>query len=808
MKISLELRNPLLFLVVLISFFNTSLGQYKLTGQVLDSLSSEPLPFATVIFDAKNQQGVTADIQGNFFIRSKAPISQLKVSYIGYQDRFIKPLASASHAIILLSRSGLQLDEVLILGDKNPIETLMRKVIKNRRLNDPERTGAFFYRSYNKIKCDIYISNEGLKQRDSSLFEMTALAEEASVLIMESVSERKFIFPNHDEETIIATKVSGFKNPIFASLARDFQPFSFYKEIIPILEKNYVNPIADGSLRRYDYIPQDTIYEHLDTVYIVFFRPKKGKNFDGLTGLLYINTRNFALQNVIVKAANPGLLSMEIEQKYIWVNEEQWFPSQLNFELLVKDYPEKDVGIKIQGQSFIQDIDLHPTHVARDFAIENVRMSDSAGMKDEQYWQGARIDSLSQKEKKTYLMLDSLGDELNFDKLLSQIGKLQEGKLGLKYVDLLVNHLYSFNEYEGHRVGLGLSTNETLSKSLTADGYVGYGFRDKGLKYGGSLQIMLSKQQDLKFSVTYLQDVSEPGQSMFEKDRGLINPRSYQTSQMDGLTLRQTELQFRGLRYGKFRIRGLNFTRNPLYAYRWIRANGESLSGPFSQTELQLRMRYAFRERIVESLGQKVSMGSKYPIWEVSYTEGLPSVLSSTFAYRKIETQLSYRFKTKGFGTTRLLLRAGMAAGELPANLLFYGAGNHSPSAFIYQENYFQTMNIYEFLSDQYAHVFIYQDFGSLLFKRPRFKPQVSLVHAMGIGNLAQPDMHEEISFQTMEKGFFESGLIISQLLRLNYLNIGYLGLGIGGFYRYGPYQHTDTWQNFAFKVNVSFSTE
>jgi hypothetical protein len=798
----------MLLLIALVSFFNSSLAQYTLSGRVLDSLSHEPLSFATIIFDEKNQQGVTADIQGDFQIRSTKPISQLKIKYIGYKDHLVEVSDSSSHVTILLSSGGLQLDEVLILGDQNPVETLMQQVIKNRKRNDPERTGAFFYRSYNKINYDLYLDQEALRQQDSSMQGMEAIAERTGILIMESVSERKFIFPNHDEETITATKVSGFNNPQFASLARDFQPFSFYKEIIPILDKNYINPIASGSLRRYDYIAQDTLYQPQDTVYIVLFRPKQGKNFDALTGLLYINTKNFALQNVIAKPANPGLLSMEIEQKYVWVNEEQWFPSQLNFKLFVKDYAQKNGGMQVQGQSFIKDINLQPSLRARDFSIENISMLDSAGLKDELYWHQARIDSLTQKEKNTYQFIDSLGEEIHLDQWVSQLGKLQEKKLGLKYADVMVDKLYSFNEHEGHRIGLGLSTNEIVSKHLTLGGYVGYGFRDKAVKYGGSLEVEISKPHDLVISVQYLQDVSEPGQSIFEKDRGLTNPRSYQTSRMDGVVLRQADLAFRALRYGQFRLRGLNINRTPLYDYRWLGSNTDYREGAFSQTELQVKMRYAFRERLVESLGQRVSMGSKYPVWEVSYTEGLSDLLESTFSYRKIETQLSYQFKTKSWGNTRFILRAGMAQGELPASLLFYGAGNQNDSAFLYAEDYFQTMTLYEFLSDQYGHLFIYQDFGSRLFKLPRFKPQISLVHAMGIGNLAQPEVHEGISFQTMEKGFFESGIVIRQLLRINYFNLGYMGLGIGGFYRYGPYQHTELRQNLAFKVNLSFSTD
>ena len=39
-----------------------------------------------------------------------------------------------------------------------------------------------------------------------------------------------------------------------------------------------------------------------------------------------------------------------------------------------------------------------------------------------------------------------------------------------------------------------------------------------------------------------------------------------------------------------------------------------------------------------------------------------------------------------------------------------------------------------------------------------------------------------------------------------NLINIGIVKLGLGAFYRYGPYSHESTWDNFVFKVGLEFS--
>ena len=170
-------------------------------------------------------------------------------------------------------------------------------------------------------------------------------------MIMESTTERRFILPDLDEETVTGTKVSGFNRPSFVSLATDLQPFSFYGDNIKLFDINYLNPVSRRSPENYRFTIVDTLFQDNDTTFIISFTPHKGKKFDGLTGVLYINTKKYAIQNVIANPFEKGLIGLKIQQQYILQDGKHWFPQQLNYVLTLTDYPAQGVGIvaKFQG---------------------------------------------------------------------------------------------------------------------------------------------------------------------------------------------------------------------------------------------------------------------------------------------------------------------------------------------------------------------------------------------------------------------------------------------------------------------------
>lgn len=121
--------------------------------------------------------------------------------------------------------------------------------------------------------------------------------------------------------------------------------------------------------------------------------------------------------------------------------------------------------------------------------------------------------------------------------------------------------------------------------------------------------------------------------------------------------------------------------------------------------------------------------------------------------------------------------------------------------------NYFQSMGVYEFTADRYAYLFVTHHFGRIVGTKPKhFRPELSVTQNMGVGNLRNNPAHEDIALQSLKKGFFESGMTLSNVLRFKYLNVAYIGLGIGAFYRYGKYSLPSAADNLVLKFAFNFS--
>jgi hypothetical protein len=107
----------LVTITALVSFYSNA--QNVLTGQVLDSLTKKPVPFANVFF-ANTTIGVVTDTSGFFSIRNFASGKyDLTVSFVGY-NTYQKSVAFAeSHFIfkIYLTQQVTQLSEVVVRAD-------------------------------------------------------------------------------------------------------------------------------------------------------------------------------------------------------------------------------------------------------------------------------------------------------------------------------------------------------------------------------------------------------------------------------------------------------------------------------------------------------------------------------------------------------------------------------------------------------------------------------------------------------------------------------------------------------------------
>jgi hypothetical protein len=806
------LRSHLTFFLLTV-FFPLS-AQYFVEGKVIDADKKEPLAFVNIAIEGK-QTGASTDIDGKFRVSSETSFSELVFSYVGYELLEFPVWKNEKNVVIRLQKKSYDLGEIEVMPGENPAHRIIKLASKNRDKNNPDKIASYVCNTYSKTYWDlVYNTDEVSTKSDSSKVDslksnLKIFSENSHLLMMESVTERKFLYPENLKETVTGTKVSGFKHPSFSTSATDLQPFSFYDDHFKILGKDYLNPITGGSTNKYFFILEDTLFQGNDSVFVISFRPMKGKNITGLEGVLYINSNGYAIQNVIAEPFDKGLIDLKIQQQYSLIDGKQWFPQQLNFELHYKKYPTKYVGMKLTGKSYIKNVKLGVPLKKRDFDEKTIVMAPDATGKADEYWESQRVDTLDAREKKTYRVIDSLGKKQGFDRTLKIFEALVTLQIPISVVSIDLTKIIAINDYEIIRGGIGLRTNDRLSRWFNVGGYVGYGYKDSTMKYGFDAKVYLRKSsRDLYFKALYSDDLAEPGRTQYFYTKYNFN-RSSMTYRMDHIRQKEISFNFRAFKYLTANIAYNESFRIPKYDYIFLpdKDDPTETSIGFRSSEFRLKGRYAYKEKMIQSFGQMLSDGTKYPVVYFACTKGLKNFNSfGNYDYSKVSLGIEKTFLIKNLGKTKLLLEGGYLEGNVPYSYMFNGNGSNNKGSYLYVDNTFQTMGLYEFVSDRYVNLFFSHDFGSLLFKRPKFQPQPVIFTNVGFGSLSRPLWQSTNESKTMEKGYYESGLLLNNLIRINYYNLVYLGLGGGAFIRYGTYSQPQMEENLTYKFSLVMS--
>jgi hypothetical protein len=643
--------------------------------------------------------------------------------------------------------------------------------------------------------------------------DMKQLLEKQYLFMMETISSRKFLSPEKNKEEIIASKVSGISHPSFVILARQFQSFSFYDNFITIANRQFLNPIATGSTDKYFFLIKDTLYtESLDTVFIISFRPYRGRNFDGMEGVLYINSNGYAVQNVLAEAYDQkdAFLKVSIQQQYDLVDGKRWFPVLLNSHVDFNGVPAgnqfKPMRIVGTGKSYIVNINFDPKFEKGEFSDVQVEVKPDAHKQPAGIWNAYRTDSLNSREKETYRVIDSIGKAEHLDRTIASLETVLTGYLPGRYFALDLRRFIDYNTYEGFRFGVGGHTTSQASKWLTLGGYAAYSLRDKALKYSGSLTFNLIPEKELGLSFIYRDDVRESGGIRFNETWNIFSSafiRDYMVEVMDVTREAELSLSWKSFKFlsGQLYASNGEYTPTNGYGYSLNESNPRLMLTTYYITEAGVRLRYAFDETFMKTpRGNKFSMGTKYPVAYLNIARG-GNFLNGDFTYWRTEMKVTRVFKTKSLGDTRLAVTGGLVTGNVPYSRLYAGQGSYKTFT-LESEHSFGTMRFNEFLSDRFFGIFLKQDFGKLLFKpRGKFQPEIALVHNLGFGTLINTGHHENISYKTYEKGYFEGGLLLNNLFRIQLFRYG-----LGIMYRYGPYAYPKTIDNFAFKLTLQLN--
>ena len=328
------------FCIMLLFFTVTLQAQFQINGIVKDSTTSKPLPFATII--TNDGMNTVSDVDGKFSFSTSIKTDNFDVSYIGFTKTIIQIEKDKKYYVVMLSQKTNNLNEIFI-SKVNPALAIIQKTIASKDSNNPQKKlNSFEFKTYNKLvvtanpdsinsRIDSVFVGKSLSKIDSSNYKFKEIVRQQHLFQTEKVSQ--FQFKNSKlKETILATKMAGFKQPVYEIISFNLQSFSIYDSSYELFETKYNSPIANDALKDYNYkLLDSTIIDGRNT-YMVYFKNKKKSKASGLEGVLYIDQKNLAIAKAVMRI--KGVLDISGIHEFKYISEEQlWFPSEKTFTL-------------------------------------------------------------------------------------------------------------------------------------------------------------------------------------------------------------------------------------------------------------------------------------------------------------------------------------------------------------------------------------------------------------------------------------------------------------------------------------------
>jgi hypothetical protein len=796
-----------------------SLRAQTITGKVIDERNKQAIPFAFVGIN-NTHLGTTTDIDGNFSLTLNSGASLLIVQIVSYEKLQIdlSTIDATKPLIIKLRSADINLKEVVVTPKENPANEIIRRLIKNKENLDPRNLPFYSCETYGKtyFTASTIEGDEFYYDQDTTRFRKDKkFLDKQYFFLIESASEKKYIYKNITQEKILASRVSGFKSAPFASLASQLQSFTFFDKNIDVLDIKYVNPLQKGTFKRYRFDIRDTIIEGKDTTILIDFKPRKNTNFKALKGTLYVNKNDHALAKVIAEPFEDQNKSnaVKIQQLYKRVNEKQWFPVQLVTEILFKNASinstdEKGGRImKCVSRLYVSDVNLDSTIKIKKRNIEVIN-DKGYESKDENYWKTKRNDSLSEKEKRTYTVVDSVGKATNFENKLKLAKVAATGQIPIGIISLDIRKIIKANDYEKIRLGAGFITNDKLTKWASIGGYAGYGFGDKAWKYGGQFQINFTgnKNNNIKFEMA--RDLVETAHSEFLEENASIvstqNIRNYLVGMMDQYAYSKISINTPINRFIKSSLFFQVTERHSRSGYGSFEKFFSDDLHKYSTNEVGVQLKIWPFEKFTESFLGLMSLGSKWPSFYINYSQTIPTSVmgySNTFQFQKFDLRMAQRIFFKIRGYFNYQIEAGKVFGNVPYSFQYNNNGSRINKYYISADNSFETMYFNEFASTEYAALYTSYNTGKIFKPNKYINPEFEIVNNIGIGNLLNREKLTNIELSDISKMYTETGIRFK-----NILQSGFSSYGFGVFYRYGNYALDNFKNNIVFKFVLGFN--
>lgn len=517
------MKNTILFIILILLTGFLARGAEEaaeVSGRVSDKNSEKPIPFVNVWIKG-TMHGTMTDMEGEFLL-SATTGDTLSFSAVGYVKRELVIARNTKFPMnIELEPDVQKIKEVTVRPEESRAKVLMRQVLKNKKKNRESVISCTDYKSF--ARTSVYVAID-------SASSVNRIVENMNEVTMKIDGQDLRFSPIYLAELGTQIKnsndsvVYNRKDGIFPKLNQTIESLillnvvvdlDFYKDQINILGRGIVSPLANSARMHYNFYLNDSTQVDSTWCYSFSFTPKNKYNAL-FTGRFTIEGSNYALTSIyayVQEEANINFVNgYKSNVSYRKTPAGKWF------------YDEQDISLNM---SLVLNNDTVSKYGSQ--RIDQVASGNWFVTKTTQYSTAKHLDEVKgrdwkkQPEFATSLMSDGTYervDKLKENRLVKGIDAVG-GMVLTSYIDLgkievgPVFDIYSTNAIEGQRFTVPFRTGEKMWERFTIGGFLGYGTKDKELKYGANLGWQLRADDKFIFWAAYSDDVNLVSQDKY-----------------------------------------------------------------------------------------------------------------------------------------------------------------------------------------------------------------------------------------------------------------------------------------------------
>lgn len=727
--------------VILISF-SASGRNVTVRGVVRDSLTREPIPYASVLLKGTDR-GVLTDDNGRYTIVTTLPFDSVMASSLGYTTKAVASRKRGDNVQvdIDLVSTGVLLGEVIAKPKRehyskknNPAVAFMEKIRHTQDLNDPRRHDNYNYNKYERITLALndYQFNDSAKRGFDKMFSFVkeyidtsevsgkpilnvALREKLS-----SVHYRKE--PKGEKEFVTGLRSSGIDEMLDKQSMQTFyedvlREVDVYDNDIVLMQTRFVSPLSRIAPDFYKFYLTDTVFVDTTRCVELTFVPRNPSTM-GFTGRFYVpvgDTTMF-IKRIVLRVPHDINLNfingLVISQDYEKAPDGSRLKTKDDMILEASVVPGSG-GLYGRRQTVYDSHNFDPAPDASIFKRGVAQIyAPGAEYRGQDFWDENRKAEIAQGVNGIEKMMERMRQVPLFYWTEKVVKVLVSGYVPTakkSYFDIgPMTSLVSYNSVEGLRLRAGGMTTANFSRRWFARGYGAYGFRDHKWKYKAELEYSFRDKNyhSREFPIhslraTQLYDLDRLGQisSVHNADNFFLSVSRLPDRQMTYHRVSKLEYILETEQHFSLEARIQQERQYSTPFMTFVNGYGENFRH-YTMNSFRLQLRYAPGEKFYQLTTGRTRINFDAPEMVISHTYAPKGFMGNPFALNVTEASFFKRIWLSAFGYVDMTLKVGHVWSRTPYPGLLIPGANLS---YLIIPDLFSCMNPMEFINDSYA---------------------------------------------------------------------------------------------------------